>query len=783
MSAADRALRTAAADARARAAYLGQGGPESGAALVAVGGYGRGDLAPRSDLDLVLVYEDVSTEGAAGAAGSGGPDSEEFAQALWYPLWDSGVRVDHAVRGWEETLVAARSDLKVALGLLDARHVAGDPGLTLRLRSTLLAEWRRDARERLGPLAELVAARHARSGELAHAAVPDLKEAEGGLRDTTVLQALVATWLVDVPHQELVRSRDALLDVRDHLHEITGRASDRIPPEAWEPLAERLGLSGAGAAQRHVRELGRRVTHVSRLTWRRAQAVRRRPSGRPRPRRPQLTPLARGVALSRGEVVLNAKARPARDPLLMLRAAAEASERDVVLAPATAARLAREGADLPVPWPAEARSLLVRLLAGPGLVDVWETLDVTGALPRILPEWERVRLLPHASAIHRFTVDRHMLETCREASALMRSQSRPDVLMVAALLHDIGKGGLVEHSVAGEPVAREIATRMGFDADAVELIARLVRRHLLLGSVATSRDPDDPLTCQYVIERLGDPATAAETLDLLVALTKADARATSPAAWTRWRASLVNLLASRCRQLLTRDAAAPPQPDWLPVPRTLIEDPGAVDIVIEPLDDSAEQAVGLAGAAGPTGWGLDTYGGATVRVIAPDRIGLMADVAAALAWQRVSVRAARAWPQDDLGCSRWQVADAHLDPALLSQRLEAIADRRLDPTRRLGTCRDPRASVAIRPEASDRATVLEVRTADRPGVLWLVLSTVAALGIDVRSAHVDTLGPQAVDVFYLAEEGAGALSEQRASEAAHAVRAALTGQPAAVRGN
>lgn len=743
MSAADRARRTAAADAQARAAYLGVGGPETGAALVAVGGYGRGDLAPRSDLDVVLIHD--------------GADVTALAERVWYPLWDSGVRLDHAVRDWDQTLAAARSDLKVALGLLDARHVAGDPGLTLRLRSTLLAQWRHDARERLGPLGEMVAARHARAGELAHSAVPDLKEAEGGLRDTTVLSALVATWLVDVPHRELARSRVGLLDVRDHLHEITGRASDRIPPEAWEPLAARLGLDGPTAAQRRVRELGRWVTHVSRLTWRRADAVRKRPSGSPRPRRPELTRVAPGVALSRGEIVLDAKARPGQDPLLVLRAAAEASERDVVLAPATAARLARDSADIPAPWPAEARSLMVRLLAGPGLVDVWETLDATGALPRILPEWERVRLLPHASAIHRFTVDRHMLETCREASRLMRSVARPDVLMIAALLHDIGKGGLVEHSVAGEPIARDIATRMGFEPRAVELIARLVRWHLLLGTVAPSRDPDDPATCDYVLERLGDE----ETLTLLLALTEADARATASAAWTRWRAGLVNQLASRCRELLTRDAAGPPQPDWLPVPPALIEDPGATDIVIEPVD--------------PTEPGEGGYGGAAIRVIAPDRVGLMADMAAVLAWQRVPVRAARAWSQDDLACSRWQVADAHLDAALLGQRLEAIATGRLDPTRRLRPGRDPRASVAVRPEASARATVLEVRTADRPGVLWLVLATVAGLGIDVRSAHVDTLGPQAVDVFYLAEEGAGALSEQRAADAAHAVRAALSG--------
>ena len=214
-----------------------------------------------------------------------------------------------------------------------------------------------------------------------------------------------------------------------------------------------------------MRELGRRITHLSRLAWRRVDAVLARPASPRTARKPALEPVASGVALSRGEVVLDKGARPAEDPVLLLRAATAAAELDAVLAPPTAARLVREAAPLPDPWPAEARQLLVRMLAsGRGLLGVWETLEETGALGMILPEWERIRLLPHASVIHRFTVDRHVVETCIEASALIRDVARPDVLMVAALLHDIGKGGLTEHSVAGEPIAREIATRMGFDA-------------------------------------------------------------------------------------------------------------------------------------------------------------------------------------------------------------------------------------------------------------------------------------------------------------------------------
>ena len=511
MTAAERTQRTAAADLLCATAYDGCGGPEVGVALVAVGGYGRGELAPHSDLDIVLVHDE-------------GVDLGELADKIWYPLWDSGHQLDHAVRTLPEMLDQAEGDLRVALGLLDLRHLAGDPNLTLRLRTTVLAQWRRRAKERLPELQEMVRSRHERVGELAHLSVPDLKEAEGGVRDATVLKALVATWLVDVPHVELERCRLALLDVRDVVHGVAGRASDRVAPEMWNDLAEPLALADARAVQTQVRELGRRITHLSRLTWRRVDDVLARPTSVRGARRPSLQPLGAGVALSSGEVVLDARARPAEDPELLLRACALAAEHDAVLAPSTAARLVREGADLAEPWSDEARQLLVRLLAsGRGLLPVWETLEETGALARILPEWERIRLVPHASVIHRFTVDRHVVETCIEASRLIRDVARPDVLMVAALLHDIGKGTTEEHCAAGEPIARAIAVRMGFDAAAVDLIATLVRWHLLLAETATTRDPDDPATVELLVERI----PTADTLALLVALTEADALATS----------------------------------------------------------------------------------------------------------------------------------------------------------------------------------------------------------------------------------------------------------------
>jgi [protein-PII] uridylyltransferase len=300
---------------------------------------------------------------------------------------------------------------------------------------------------------------------------------------------------------------------------------------------------------------------------------------------------------------------------------------------------------------------------------------------------------------------------------------------------------------------------MGMDDEAVELVALLVRRHLLLVQTATTRDIEDPHTVSEITAHV--PTQRA--LNLLSALTEADARATSAKAWTSWRAGLVRGLSARVAAEL--GGGTPhllPGEDEVAVGvrvtakrrRTLRAHPDEVEVVVEP------------GA-----------GGALITVVAMDRIGLLADVAAGLALMRIPVRAARAWSVDDWGCSQWQVADEAVDPAVLRQRIEAVVSRAVDPAARLRPTSPDGLEpvVVIHPDASRRATVLEIRAADRPGVLHAVFRVLAELDIGVVSAHVDTVGPQLVDVFYLHEAGAQALGERRAADAAHAVRSALTG--------
>ncbi|MEI8410962.1 MULTISPECIES: [protein-PII] uridylyltransferase [unclassified Kribbella] len=722
------------------------GVPTEGVALVAVGGYGREELSPYSDLDVMLVHAE------------GYPRVDELAAQIWYPLWDSRTKLDHSVRTVDEARKAAADDIRVALGLLDARHVAGDSHLTLQLRSVLMADWRRTARSRLPALAEACRDRASTVGELAHLAEPDLKEAYGGLRDAVVLRALVASWLIDVPHPVVERARLDLLEVRDELHTVAGRSTDRLVADVAGEVAAGLGMDGRDELLRHVYSTGRTLAHVCDVSWRRIESLMTGPTRSRRRQRtggPVLLALDEGVGQHEGEVVLMPDARPERDAVLGLRAAAVAADRELVLSPAVCGRLANRALALPEPWPGEARRLLCALLgAGSGLLEVWEALDQSGYISRILPEWDTVRFRPPQSAIHRFTVDRHLLETCVEASKMVRDVRRPDLLLVAALLHDLGKAVEGDHSVTGAVIAGTVARRLGFVESDADTIALLVRQHLMLAQVATRRDLDDPMT----VELVAGIVRNTETLDLLEALTYADARAAGPAASSPWRMRLVGELCRRVRSELAGGGEsmwteAPP----IPVP-------------------TLQQIVGV-GRLGVTV--SEHLGDVRVNVAVPDQVGTLSTVAAVLAVERLPVRSAVITSVEGLGISQWTVAGSP-DPVRLRDRLAVALRDDTDLVRRLAA-RDSsavKARVASRvdllPGASETATVLQVRAHDRPGLLYDVTSAIASTGADIRSAHVSTLGAECVDVFYLTDNQGSPLDDEDARTTAKTVLDRLT---------
>ena len=646
----------------------------------------------------------------------------------------------------------------------------------------MLGDWRALAPRRLPELHDGVRERVDRSGELAHLLEPDLKESYGGLRDLVALRAVAASWVTDAPVAVLAPHRDLLLDVRDALQVITGRSSDRLLLQEQAAVAERLGLGGHDPADtllRSVSSAGRAVAFASDSTWHRVERLTRRPGvrsgiaaaarrlrGTPHDR----APLAEGVVVQDGEVVLAADTHPERDPVLILRTAAAAAQAGLRLAPHAVERLARDSAELPVPWPAPARDALVSLLgAGRPAVPVWEALDQVDAWSRLLPEWAAVRSAPQRNPVHRFTVDRHLVEAAVQVAAHTRRVQRPDLLLVGALLHDIGKGRPGDHTENGVSIVARVGPRLGFSPDDTDILVALVRYHLLLPETATRRDLDDPSTVAAVAAAVGDQ----ETLELLHALTEADAAATGPAAWSAWKKSLIDDLVLRTSHVL----AGRPRPDGPHVTAAQARLGAAVRATSELgvavlLDDDPESGV------------------ATVTVAAPDRTGLLSTVAGVLALHRLQVRGAQvdtvtAPDGTRRGVQVWTVLPSYGDPPPIERLREDISRAvtgTLDVAERLdarelaypaphGTA-EPRVEVV--PGASERATVLEVRAHDAPALLHRVSRAIAAADVAIIAARVATLGSEVVDVFYLVDPDGAPLTDARASTVVVTVLGALT---------
>ncbi|MER7993234.1 MULTISPECIES: [protein-PII] uridylyltransferase [Micromonospora] len=702
-----------ARNARAEAldAWLRRAFPDrDGVALVAVGGLGRRQCAPYGDLDLVLLHAGV-------------PGIDELAASLWYPIWDAGLRLDHSVRTVAEALSVAQDDVKVALGLLDARHVAGDPALTDQLARTATDHWRRTAIRQLPGLREITAARWEAHGELAFLLEGDLKEAAGGLRDVGILRAIATAGVTDALRPAVYAAHRRLLDTRDALHQQVGRRVDRLVAQERDGVARLLGAEDGDALLRLVAGDARTVSHALDDAWRAADRLR---SGRHRaaPGRPLRRPVARDVVEQDGELVLARTAIGARpDPSLSLRVAAAAATTRLPIARATCEWLAAYCPPLPAPWPPAARAALITLLgAGPGLVPAWETCDRYGLIDRWLPEWTRMRSLPQHNPVHRFTLDRHLVQTAYEASRHTRDVERPDLLLLGAFLHDIGKGLPGDHSTVGAPLAEAVATRVGLPPAEAELIGTLVRLHLLLPDVATRRDLSDPKTVAGVAERVGDTAT----LELLHALVRADAAATGPAAWSAWKGRLIAELVARVRTTLdTGVVPAPPAPD-----------PALV--------------------AGPLP--VVHLGEDRVSVAAADRRGLLATVAGCLALHRLEVISADAATVDGRALVQCRVQPRYglaPNPIALSADLRRAVGGDVSVIQRLrGRALAARSQgaaprVVWHREAATDAVLLELRAADAAGLLYRVTCALDEAGAQVRAARISTLGGDVVDAFYL----------------------------------
>ena len=372
--------------------------PGSGFALVAFGGLGRREMLPYSDLDLVLVHERRPDR-----------DVRELADALWYPLWDSGVGLDHSVRTVDQCLAVASADVSVAMSLLDARVIAGDADLGALVVDGARRQWRDQIAARFDDLVTAAVARRHRSGVIAHRTEPDLKNGVGGLRDAQLVSALSMAHLSDgrpVVPGAMASAHRLVLDARTELHRVSGWGREVLHAEYGDEVARALGLGDRFDLARALSDASRTIAFTADQAIRAscASLSSRGLTGLLR-RSPIRRPLDDGVVEHSGEVALARNARIAEDPWLPLRVAAAAARFGLPVAGSTLGVLVERSPTPQGRWPAEALSdLLVLLGSGEAQVPVLEALDRTGLWERILPEWSEVRDLPPRDRAHVYTV-------------------------------------------------------------------------------------------------------------------------------------------------------------------------------------------------------------------------------------------------------------------------------------------------------------------------------------------------------------------------------------------
>lgn len=687
-------------------------------ALIAVGGYGRRELAPFSDLDVLLVHRGVK-------------NIDEIASLMWYPIWDAGLKLGHAVRTPKETLQICATDLDTATALVTARHLAGSELLAQEVIRSARDAWRQRGRTWLVTLHERMQERYVTSGEVAFLLEPNIKEGLGGLRDIHALWWAVEAGLVLTSQDAdaLKKCNETLLQVRVALHQHTNRVGDVLHLEEQIPVAAALEYANDDALMSAIAVAGQQVAWISDEAWSQldppasASAV---PQG-----------IASGVALVNGEIRLADDIDPADDPTLVLRVATAAARHRARIDRDSLNRLGERTQVWPDPWPAGASDDLVALLLeGDAAIAVFEALDQRNLIVKVLPEWEPNRSRPQRNAYHRYTVDRHLWQTVANAAALADRVSRPDLLVLGALFHDIGKGYPGDHTEVGVKMFATIGVRMGLSAEDIDIVTMLIQHHLLLPDIATRRDLSDDATLTMVAETVKTTLV----LELLHALTEADSLATGSSAWGSWKAGLVTMLVDRVSHVLGGG-------DVQEVMWRLFPDAGVLEMM------SAQK---IEVRTTPD----------QITVVSPDRPGTFSRVAGVMALHGLDVLGAEAHSDEQgmaasefrvvpptYGPIEWQPIIADVTRVLKG---ELALDARL--AERVATYRAPRATTASAPAplrvridnaASSNATVIEIHAPDQLGILHRMTKALADCGLDIRHARVQTLGNEVVDTFYV----------------------------------
>ncbi|AGF72804.1 PII uridylyl-transferase [Corynebacterium halotolerans YIM 70093 = DSM 44683] len=509
-----------------------------GTALAATGSLARGEMTPYSDLDLILLHP-------AGQV----PDPEQV-EAVWYPIWDANLRLDHAVRTPEDCVAMLSGDPTAALALLDLDHVAGDRGLVERARPLILRHWRRELQARFPQVVDSAIARWRRSGSVVTMTHPDLKHGRGGLRDIELLRALALGNLCDAP--PLNAEHRLLLDARTLLHVEARRRRDVLDPEFAADVSLRLGFDDRYELATALAEAARTVDDAlgDGLATARGVLSRRATRTRPSPRRP----LDLDVVDAGGMITLS-RQPDLSDPALLLRVAAAAARTGLPVTDRTWCRLAGLP-ELPEVWTAAAADDFFTLLSSPAHTpDVVNALDRHGLWTRLVPEWDHIRGRMPRERTHIHTIDQHSLATVARCAAATTAVARPDLLLLAALYHDIGKGHGRPHEQVGAEFVARMAARLGLDLPDRSRVQTLVAEHTTIARLTATTDPRTEAGRDALLDAVHYDLL---TVNLLEVLTEADAKSTGPGVWNHRLEAGLRTLAAAARRALT--ALAPVRP-------------------------------------------------------------------------------------------------------------------------------------------------------------------------------------------------------------------------------
>ena len=781
-------------------------------AIVAVGGYGRGELAPHSDIDLLFLLPYKLT-----------PNAEQVIEYLLYTLWDLKLKVGNATRSVEECLRQAKGDMTIRTAILEARYVWGDQEVFGELKRRFAAEIVKDSAGEFiaAKLAERDA-RHQKLGDSRYHVEPNVKEGKGGLRDLHSLfwigkyvyraedvgKLVKLHVLSEEESARFARAQNFLWTVRCHLHYLTGRAEDRLTFDVQTEIGRRMGYTdhagtrGVERFMKHYFLIAKDVGDLTRIFCAILEAEQEKKRGFRWRNWSFRRKTAEGFAVDAGRLTVAKGNAFKEDPVNLIRLFHAAQLHELDIHP-KALRLITQNLkriDAGLRADPEANRLFLEILTSRKDPEIaLRRMNEAGVFGRFVPDFGRVVAQMQYDMYHVHTVDEHTLfaigilskiesgalkEDHPVSTAVIRTIVSRPVLYLAVLLHDIAKGRGGDHSVLGEEVAQKLCPRLGLSAEETEQVAWLVRWHLLMSNTAFKRDIDDPQTIRDFVEAVQSP----ERLKLLLILTVADIRAVGPKTWNGWKAALLRELYHRALDLMSGGLVAEARDRRIAAAQAALRQklPEFSDGEFEAFTalgypfywlsfDAETQArhARLIREAERDGTPLtvdkrvDPKRAVTeLTLYTADHPGLFSRIAGALAIAGANIVDARImtmtngmaldtfWVQDASG----KAFDRPDKLARLAVLFENVLSGRLKPHLELAStpARPSRTRafevtprVLIDNKASQSHTVIEINGRDRRGLLFELTRALTGISIQISSAKISTYGEKVVDVFYV----------------------------------